>query len=285
MNIEKELTPGEGEQPLGAAETIAKDFPIQNLDADPPEPQKPADGDPEPESDNAEAAGEATAEESEKKPDDKAKPPLDWREKRRIEEVNKRRVAEEKLAEAERRLAAYEKPADTPAKPDAQPISMEEAKRQARAELQQEESAKAFREATGRVLHAGLAQYDDFDAVRQQMVTDFGDQMNARPDFFEAITDPDIPNGHDIFYSLAKDPEQAERILSLPPVKMAIEIAKLSEKLAKSTAAPPKPISKAPAPLKPVGGAAPVGVRLDDENLPMDKWADTYLRQVASKGR
>jgi len=285
MYIEKELTPEQGEQPLGAAETIAKDFPIQNLDADPPEPEKPADGDPAPEADNAATAGDATAEEPEQKPDDKAKAPLDWREKRRIEEVNKRRVAEEKLAEAERRLAAYEKPADTPAKPDAQPISMEEAKRQARAELQQEESAKAFREATGRVLQAGLAQYEDFDAVRQQMVTDFGDQMNARPDFFEAITDPDIPNGHDIFYSLAKDPEQAERILSLPPVKMAIEIAKLSEKLAKPAAAAPKPISKAPAPLKPVGGAAPVGVRLDDESLPMDKWADTYLRQVAAKGR
>jgi len=66
---------------------------------------------------------------------------------------------------------------------------------------------------------------------------------------------------------------------------LAIEIAKMGDKKAAPPAPEVKPISKAPAPVKPVGGAPQASDRLDDPNAPMDQWAKTYLKQVAGKGR
>lgn len=231
-----------------------------------------------------EAEPPETADNGEQKPEK-----MDWRERRRIEETNKRKAAEAELATARAELAKLRGAPAEQAQPNNGALKTEaeiraEAIQQAKAELAMEAQQEAFHKATGRVLEAGRADYPDFDAKRAEMITYFGDHLAQRPDFFEAIVDLD--NGHDVFYALAKDPEQAEQILTMPPVKMALKLSQLSSSIAKPTAtAAPKPISRAPAPITPVGGTPQYTDRLDDEAAPMDKWAGQFLKQMAGRGR
>ena len=81
------------------------------------------------------------------------------------------------------------------------------------------------------------------------------------------------PDSHKILYQLGKNPDNAERILAMPPMQMGIELAKLT------TAAPAqKPVSKAPPPLSPVGGAATV--EPDFSKMSDDEW---FARERARK--
>jgi hypothetical protein len=223
-----------------------------------------------------------------------AKPKLDWKERRRIEEMNKRRAAEARAAELEAELAALKSGQQREDATQPPGLTPEQIRAQARAEIEAESRAASFRDATGRVLQAGLSNISDFDAARQEMVQNFGDVLNARTDFFEALTglEPDDialdqieAHRAQVFYALARDPEQTERLLSMPPLKMAMEVTKLSNKLAKPAAPAPKPISKAPAPVSPITGAPQTTGRLDDESMPMDEWAKRYLKEMAGKGR
>lgn len=281
MTIEASAAAPEGVQApdIVPGETIATEMPSS------PETETPPAPEPEAEEPSAEAEPAAAPE-----PDGKTKPtekqPLSWQEKRRIEETNKRRAAEARAATAEAELERLRKAAATPPADGAAPapaatLTPEQARAAAKAEIEAETRAKEFSDATGRVLSAGLASIPDFEEARQDMVNNFGDQLNARPDFFEAITA--LENGHEVFYDLAKDPEETERLLSLSPVRLAIEVAKRGEK--KAPVPEPKPISRAPAPVKPVSGAPAASDRLDDPSAPMDQWAKTYLKQVAGKGR
>ena len=63
----------------------------------------------------------------------------------------------------------------------------------------------------------------------------------------------------EVLHHLGQDTEEASRIAALPPLKMAVEVAKLAGRLSapKST-----PISKAPAPVKPVNGSVKATVDL-----------------------
>jgi len=288
MTIEANAAAPEGVQApdIVPGETIATEMPSSPETETPPAPEPEVVEEPSAEAEPAAAAPE---------PDGKTKPtekqPLSWQEKRRIEETNKRRAAEARAATAEAELERLRKAAATPPADGATPpapvpaatLTPDQARAAARAELEAEAAANAFSEATGRVLAAGIANIPDFESARTEMVQNFGDQLNARPDFFEAITSLD--NGHEVFYDLAKDPERTEKLLAMSPVRLAIEIAKLGDKKAVPAAPEVKPISKAPAPVKPVGGAPAASDRLDDPSAPMDQWAKTYLKQVAGKGR
>lgn len=281
-----------GEHPGMPAETIATNMPTMGADEGAPAAAPEAEP-PQPEAEATEAEADE-GQQPEQKQEGQKPEKLDWRERRRIEETNKRKAAEaelERQAQRTRELEnelkrlrggeAAEKPQTT------EPKTLEQLKEQARAEarmeLEREQQSKQFQEATGRVLKAGQQAYQDFDQKRMELVQNFGEELQRRPDFFEAIIDMD--NGHDVFYALASDPEQAEHVLSLPPVKMALRLAQLSAATAKPSEPERKPISKAPPPIKPVNGAAQVSNRLDDEAAPMDNWAQTFLKQMAGRGR
>ena len=62
----------------------------------------------------------------------------------------------------------------------------------------------------------------------------------------------DLDNGGAILASLADDVDEYERIIGLSPAKAAVELTKLSVKI--STKLAPKPVSKVPKPIEPIGG-------------------------------
>lgn len=106
------------------------------------------------------------------------------------------------------------------------------------------------------------AEVPDFDA-KCNLLADLG--ASERPDFVQAVMT--IPNGHQIVAKLADDPNEALRVLSLPPIPMALELARMA-----SIPAAPKPVSSAPPPIKPIDSAGKGDP--DPESMTMAQWAE-----------
>ncbi len=100
------------------------------------------------------------------------------------------------------------------------------------------------------------------------------------PEFMAIITDAElIPDGHKVIAALAEHPEDAQHILSLPPLKMAAALAKF----AGTAKVPEKKISQAPAPIKPIGGTAKAST--PNDNDPIDNWMAKRRAELAAKGK
>ncbi len=115
-------------------------------------------------------------------------------------------------------------------------------------------------------------QREVFDAHNKRMV-----EAAERYEDFEEVVGQDIQipeavklaaieseNGADIVYYLGKHPEVCERLRQMSPVAAAVETGRISAALTANAepegqsaeTVPQKPASKAPAPIKPVGGSA-----------------------------
>jgi hypothetical protein len=82
--------------------------------------------------------------------------------------------------------------------------------------------------------------------------------------FIEAALD--TGKAHIVLHHLAQNPDDADRISSLTPTKMAIEM----DRIARGNSAQAKPISKAPPPVKPL--SRPVKVEDDPNKMSVDEW-------------
>jgi hypothetical protein len=238
----------------------------------------------------SEASAEAGGERGEgQQESEKPKPKQTFYEKRFGELTRQKRDAERRAEDAEARLAALERgeTVTTPAEGETQPKSRQQST-QTQPETDVERAAERLvehREYTKRVngvIAAGEAEFDKDDFTKKcNLIADIGG--SAVPEFMKIVTDSDVvTDGHKVIAALADDPDEAERILSLNPVKMALALTKLSEKLAKPV---PKQHSKVPAPVEPVNGAARTSTRLDDPNIPMDDFAKEFLKGAAARRR
>jgi hypothetical protein len=174
------------------------------------------------------------------------KPKNDWVQ-RRIDQLTREKHEEKRQREAlEQQLRQYQQPADNSQQPPQRQMSADEVRAEAKRLIQQEK----FDDACNKVFDAGKSEFQDWDSSLRTF------QMlgGASPDFLEAITAMDA--GHKVLHHLGQNPEVAERVLSLPPLRMALELARLESTVGQ---AKPKPVSNAPAPINPIGGrSAPV---------------------------
>lgn len=116
--------------------------------------------------------------------------------------------------------------------------------------------------------NVGKAKYTDFDTK----LGTFRMLGGIKPETLQAAIATGV--GHDVLYELGSKPDEAARIMSLPPMAMAVEIAKIGTRLAPAVAAPPAPpASGAPAPIVPVtsAGATRVPDGLGDD-VPDSEW-------------
>jgi hypothetical protein len=238
----------------------------------------------------AEASAEAGGEGGESQPEsEKTKPKPTFYEKRFGELTRKAREAERRAEDLQARLDAIERgeTADPQPEGETQPKPRQQPTQQ-QPETDVERAAERLvehREYSKRVtsmIAAGEAAFDKNDFTQKcNLIADIGGE--AVPEFMRIVTDSDVvTDGHKVIAALADDPDEAERILSLNPVKMALALTKLSEKLAKPV---PKQVSKVPAPVEPVNGAARATTRLDDPNIPMDDFAKEFLKGAAARRR
>lgn len=147
-------------------------------------------------------------------------------------------------------------------------------------EAQRLREAEKFRDSVNTVMKDGHAKYDDFD-TRCNFLADLGATEN--PAFMATIVD--LEGGHDIIAKLSEEPEEAQRIFALPPVKLAAELGRMSAKLTTPAAAPKKetkPISSAPPPIKTIDGSAkPTTAPSSDDNDA--DWFAKRMRQREEK--
>lgn len=98
-----------------------------------------------------------------------------------------------------------------------------------------------------------------------------GDDGNIPKMLLDAALEADDPAA--ALHHLGQDPEEAMRILSLPPIQQIAQVVKHGVKKAK--AAVPKPKTGAPDPIEPLGGGGEVG---DGDGLTDDVDDETWLR-------
>ncbi len=210
-------------------------------------------------------ATEATPGNAEPSSEPQAPKHAPWYQKR-IDELTKARREAERKAEA---LAAMIEQKTSPENTIRAPGSQKDAHAMAR----EIAATERINEAANRTYEAGKAAHADFDAAVQQMaqVAD----LSARQDFLEAVTS--LPNAHEVYYHLGKNPDEAAHVLSLSPVKMALHLAQLSAKTSR-----PQPASKAPAPITVLGKTAAPTTDLTDD-LPMDEWIKRREAQLAKR--
>lgn len=231
--------------------------------------------------DAGEGAGEETQEVAKPKPGEKKK--LPWELRRINEETNKRREAERRAADLEARLAKLENGESGEARASSPEDDIDtRVARHAEHLLEQ----RNFKTRVDSWASAGVTEFgaDEFNA-QCNLIASLVDDKSQR-ELMDTLTDPDqVKDGHKVIMELASDPEEAERILSLPPKKMALALSKISDRIGKPATPAPKPISKVPAPVTTVGGSPKATTRLEDPDIPMDKFADEFLTNMAKRGR
>lgn len=131
----------------------------------------------------------------------------------------------------------------------------------ARQEAERMRAEERFVETCNRTYDAGKAEFQDFDRAVANL-----QMVGANREFLELATTSDA--GHKLLHHLGTDLDEASRIMALPPIQMARELTKLEYKLAQPAT---KPVSKAPAPITPLGSGKAASEGLSDD-LPIDEW-------------
>ena len=121
------------------------------------------------------------------------------------------------------------------------------------------------------VSKVGAEQYPDFQSAVITL-----DALGISQDSVESILGMD--DAHKVIYALGKNPDEASRILSLPPIQQGRELERLALKSAQPA---PKAVSKAPAPITPIDSSATV--ETDPSKMSMADWAK--WREKNSKSR
>jgi DNA repair exonuclease SbcCD ATPase subunit len=211
------------------------------------------------ESNSAEATTEQSQEAEQQTEQKEKKTP--WFEKR-ISEVTRekyehKRAAEQAMQEAQqlREQLARVQSGEQYEAPEADVMTLAEQR------AQQLLAERSFNEACNKVYHTGKTEFPDFDQAVSNL-----QMVGVGREFLELATTSDA--GAKLIHHLGTDLDEAARIAALPPVQMARELTRLEFKLAQPVA---KPVSKAPAPITPIGagGASDSGLR---DDLPIDEW-------------
>jgi hypothetical protein len=155
-------------------------------------------------------------------------------------------------------------------RPPAEPDAELDRKVQERAE--QLSRQKVFVDTCNDIYAKGAAEYGKaaWDEEIKELSSMAGQYVP--PVIIEAAQDAGNP--HQILHYLAENPDEYEVLLNQPVHKTAVQIAKIAAKLHA-----PKPVSKAPAPIRPVTGPASGPKNL--ETMPLDQ----YMREMNQRDR
>lgn len=229
----------------------------------------------------------------------------EWLQKRINKEVKKRfeidrelRAAKEDLAKAERlrdeALArAAKKTGDED--PDAEPkagLTQEELDALVNERARELTAINRFNESCNQVAAAGKTEYTDWDDALKNLSLVGAIGKDATPEFLETAIE--LKDPHKVLHFLGTNLEEAERIVKLPPKRMALELARVEAKVnaapvVTATVVPPVivPVSKAPAPVIPVTNpAAAAGpLSLDDPNLSTEDFMALRAKQQDERRR
>ena len=135
----------------------------------------------------------------------------------------------------------------------------------------QQVAEATFTQACNEVADHGEATFPDFGEAVQNFTL-----MGGPPaPLLEAITALGKEDGSRVYYELGKNPGEAQRILSLSPARMAVEIARMASK-PRAVA----PVSRAPAPITPVN-ARSTGATRDPSTMSDSEYRSWFATEYA----
>ena len=124
-----------------------------------------------------------------------------------------------------------------------------------KAEREREQRASQEAKAT-EDRNTAMREFHKRETVAREKYADLDDLLSSPPPVtshtFDALMELD--EGWDVTYYLWKNPEEAHRISQLSPTRQAAEVGKLAAKVASAPAPKPASVSRAPAPIEPLGG-------------------------------
>lgn len=143
--------------------------------------------------------------------------------------------------------------------------------------------ANDFNKACDNVADTGKKDFKDWDEAIKNLNLVGALGPNTNIDFLETALE--LKDPHKILHHLGKNLDEAERIVKLPPKKMALEMARIEASMnAPQPPAPPAPISQAPAPVITLGGAAKPGSKsIDDPDLSTEEFMAMRAQQAAER--
>jgi hypothetical protein len=178
----------------------------------------------------------------------------------------------QKSADSDRNIVEAKADAAKDAKPDPERFNSQQEYIEALTDWKIEQKAKAAEMA--QKVEAAKAQQEKTVSGFRERVKEFQKTATDLPEVLEAVDHiPLSPalqeifieseRGHELMYTLAKNPAEYERIAKLPPLAAAKEMGKLEAKLASksSDAEPEAKTTKAPPPIKPVTRANAVSTK------------------------
>lgn len=176
--------------------------------------------------------------------------------KRQVEEAKGEAARYRALVEQMRQESGVEQGQQQPASQQPQDIDALVEQRATQKAQQEQIQARGKSVAT-----VGETEYADWGTAVQTL-----DALGINDSQVSALLG--MEDAHKVIYTLGKNPEEAVRILSLPPVQQGRELERLALKAAQPAA---KAVSKAPAPITPVDSN--VGGETDPAKMSMDEWA------------
>jgi hypothetical protein len=215
----------------------------------------------------------------------------------------------EELEATKKRAADLEAKTGKPAevKPDADPEPKIEdfqthelwVKAQARWEVRQEMKAQREQEAKDAEAARQKEVFDTYNAKvseAQAKYDDWKEVVGQSVDLPTAVVLAvlEMENGPDVAYHLGKHPELRDQLLEMSNLKAIGKVWRISEELAgekkeetedddkeseKVEAKPAKPVSKVPAPIKPVGGGS------TKSSVPLDQLSMSEYKKARAAGR
>ena len=250
----------------------------ENLKSSAPSPEESDEPKAEAKSDEPAAESKEQPTESEAEPEKEEAPKVPQWATKRINEITRQKYEAERRAQAlENEVAQYRANSQQNAQVEGyQPPAQQAVDPYQLAEVLAENKVQQqnFNTTCNAIYDEGSKAFADFDASLQT----FGALGGLPPALVEAAAE--AGNAHKVIYELGKNPEEAMRIMGLPPARMGAALAKLASKPA--AAAAPKPISKAPAPITPVDGASRTADGLSAE-LDMAEWVKRRTEQVEKR--
>lgn len=134
---------------------------------------------------------------------------------------------------------------------------------------------REFNQRCDEIWETGKGEFKDFGSK----IENFQKLGGLTPAHIEAAIETGIP--HKVLYELGANMDEGAKILAMPPVKMAVAMAKLADRLAKT-----KPISKVDEPIEPLtGGRSSTPRNVNPDELSLDKWMAWREKDLESKRR
>ena len=205
-----------------------------------------------------------------------------WDERRKNEALQAQTAALlEQLAETRRTNSAVQQTATTEVQPQTSTTrppesrtSMTEAEINALAERKALEIAARtqFNKTCNDVYNKGKDEFNDFD----QKLSTFK-MLGGMPTQLLEIAN-ELKDAHKVLYALGKDPDLAERVVKLPPAKMALELARIEAGFSKPAAAA---VSKAPPPIRTVDSGS--RAQSNPETMTTQQWIEWREKQLKER--